>query len=207
MGIYRKTDVTSTVTLDMSRPKKKRAVDDLPLPKPDSVAAFIYPDFKSILKEGCEDFYLPEEAEVRIDKGLEITHPNFRFNIAFGNRSCGEGPERSSPFWPLLIGEVAPDSKTLQSQPLDHVMIECTLKASFDFPEEDIQDFKDYFHFAETIRDHLLHDWDYDRFREKLADPALYTIAAKLDEIIAKMVRPTLLEKVKKQIKGLGKKK
>lgn len=207
LRIERKSLFTSSLPLDLSKPKKKITVDNIPLPQPDSVASSIYPDFKSILKDGYHDFCLPVGAELKIDKveGLQITHPNFNLSVSSGGRTCCLGPEPSSPYWPLLIGEEVPHSKTLESQPLDHATIQCTLKASFDFPEEDVQEFKDHLQFANTIKDQLLNDWDYDRFREKLSDPKLYTLSVKLDEIIAGMNRPSLLARVKKQIKGLTK--
>ena len=73
------------------------------------------------------------------------------------------------------------DRKPIQGQKKMHklyqsIEMECVFKASFSFPEEDIELFNDYYHYANTIKDLLENDWDYDRFLEGLPHYKLYTI-------------------------------
>ena len=68
------------------------------------------------------------------------------------------------------------------------ISMDCEFKATFNFPENDIELFYEYEHFAKTIKDHLENNWDYVHFIKQLPNSKLYSIEEKLNTIMKKLL-------------------
>lgn len=174
--------------VDQSKPKQEISVDQIPLPKADSVLSSVDLDIREILRNEVQfrdqripsgpqghAFYVPEGTELKIGNNLlELEHHDFQIEISLPAWSYGIGPHRSSPYLPLF-GEDA----------TEYVGIECQLSVQFGFPEKDLQNFRHYLHYAKVIEDHLRHYWDWDRFREDMPSSEVFSMTKKLDEILS----------------------
>lgn len=171
---------------------KKISMGDLPKPRNDSIIASLLWDFHKILENiGSLDFCVPLGTELKIqydDKRkkskLSLRHDDFNFNIIFSVSSMGAGlhwihPQRAA----LMDRKPFEEQKKMQNL-YQFIEIDCLFKASFNFPEEDVELFNEYYHYANTIKDHLENDWDYDHFIRELPHFKLYTIENKLNDIL-----------------------
>ena len=61
---------------------------------------------------------------------------------------------------------------------------ECSFRTSFEFPEQDIDLFAQYYHYAQIIKNILKNDWNYDVFLDSIANYKTYTLESKIDRIL-----------------------
>lgn len=170
---------------------KTVSVKDLPKPSNDSIIASLSWDFPKILESaGFLDFCIPSNTELQIqsDKGkkwqLSLKHNDFRFDIIFVFSSMCAGLHFTHPQRAILMDRNPIEGQEKMDKLYQSIEMDCVFKASFNFPEEDIELFDDYYHYANTIKDHLENDWDYDHFIQKLPHHKLYTIDNKLNDIL-----------------------
>ena len=113
-----------------------------------------------------------------------MKHNDFNFSIIFSRSSMGAGLHFTHPLRVVFL-----DRKPIEGQEKMHklyqfIEMDCMFKASFNFPEENVDLFNEYYHYAKTIKDHLENDWDYDYFIRKIPHYKLYTIDNKLNDIL-----------------------
>lgn len=65
----------------------------------------------------------------------------------------------------------------------EHIQLDCEFKTEFKFPESNPDLFDKYYHYAKTIKDILINEWDYQKFIKKLPHYLLYSIDSKLKDI------------------------
>lgn len=194
--IKRALETTSYIPKVKNVSSKKISISELPLPPKGSVIDSLGWNFKEILKSGgSPDFCLPPNSNLAIQFNDEngkkvrllLEHDDFSFSLLFRRSSMGEGLHFSHPMRAVLM-----DNKTLEDGEKIHrlyqfIGIDCEFKATFNFPENDVEMFNQYYHFAGTIKDLLENDWDYVHFIKQLPNHKLYTIDEKLNYIKKKL--------------------
>lgn len=171
---------------------KKISVGDLPKPGKDSMIASLSWDFQKILESiRPSNFCVPLDTklEIRYDNKrkksqLSLRHSNFDFNIVFSVSSMGAGLHWIHPLRAVLMDRKSFEGQEKMQSLYQFIEIDCLFKASFNFPEEDVELFNEYYHYANTIKDHLENDWDYDHFIKELPHFKLYTVENKLNDIL-----------------------
>lgn len=189
--IRRRKGKISSGPIPKSVSSKKVSVKDLPKPSNNSIITSLSWDFSKILESaGFLDFCIPSNTELQIqyDKGkklqLSLKHNDFRFDIIFVFSSMCAGLHFTHPQRAILMDRNPIEGQEKMDKLYQSIEMDCVFKASFNFPEEDIELFDDYYHYANTIKDHLENDWDYDHFIQKLPHHKLYTIDNKLNDIL-----------------------
>ena len=130
---------------------------------------------------GVQEFYVPENTELQIhlDGGrksvLSLKNKDFSIDISFTKFMAGIGLHRTHPRKEAFQDK---DRELFQ-----HIEMNCTYSASFNYPEKDIELFNEYYHYANSIKDLLENDFNYDNFIKTLPNSILYTINNKLDNI------------------------
>lgn len=176
---------------------KRISICELPLPPKGSIIDLLGWDFKEILKSGGPpDFCLPPNSNLAIqfneENGknvkLSLEHNDFNLSFLFRRSSMTEGLHLSHPLRAVLL-----DGNSLSEGEKIHKLfqsigIDCKFNATFSFPENDVELFNDYYHFARTIKDQLEHDWDYASFIKQLPHYKLYCIDEKLNTIMKKLL-------------------
>lgn len=176
---------------------KKISISELPLPPRGSVAASLGWDFEEILKSsGFSHFYLPSNCDLEIqfnqdhEKKVQIflRHNDFNFSFAFRWSSMGEGLHFSHPLRAVLMSNELSGKGDKIQKLYQFISMDCEFKATFNFPENDIELFYEYEYFAKTIKDHLENNWDYVHFIKQLPNSKLYSIEEKLNTIMKKLL-------------------
>ena len=171
---------------------KKISASDLPKQSNDSIIASLSWDFQKILESaGFLDFCIPSNAELQIQYGnkgeksqLSLKHNDFSFDIIFGFSSMCAGLHFTHPQKAILMDRNPIEGQEKMDRLYQSIEMDCVFKASFNFPEEDVELFNDYYHYVNIIKNHLENDWDYDHFIDKLPHHKLYTIDNKLSDIL-----------------------
>ncbi len=167
---------------------RKCTVDDLPMPYEESIINSLSWNFKDVLmKSGFQDFCLPANANIFIERSginsviLDIRHPeHFNINITISKSHMARGLHFTHPLRAVFFGREMDNA-------FQNVEFDCTLSASFKFPEREIELFNEYENYANTIREHLSNDWDWDNFLGNLPDSILYKIENKLDVTLKRL--------------------
>ena len=179
----------STKTMPNRVNSKKILPRELPKVQKNSLIASLSKDFSLIFGlMGVQEFYVPENTELQIhlDEGrksvLSLKHNDFSIDIVFNRFRAGLGLH---PTHPLKEAFQDKDRESFQ-----HIEMNCTYSASFNYPEEDIELFNEYYHYANSIKDLLENDFNYDNFIKTLPNSILYTINNKLDNISRFLSQP-----------------
>lgn len=164
------------------------SVANIPVPGQDTVSGSLSWDFVRILESGVlPDFCVPmgTKLDIQYDKSerkstLIINHKDFTFQILFNSSAIGAGIHFAHPQRQLLINQ-NPDKKI--ERLFQYIEMDCVFNASFNFPEEDVELFNEYYHYAKSIKNHLKYDWDYDNFIDNMPPDILYSIESRLDRM------------------------
>ena len=155
----------------------------------DSLLASLERNFSLVFGlTGVQEFHVPENTDLEIHfyegrkSVLSLKNKDFSIDISFNKFSWGEGAHQTHP---IKEAYQSNDRKLFQ-----HVEMNCTCSASFNFPEDNLELFNEYYHYANTIKDLLKSDFDYDNFIERLPPSKLYTIENKLDAIYKLLSEP-----------------
>jgi len=173
-------------------PQKKILIDNLPdLPK-DSLLSSFSIDIKKILKEiHVPHFFVPLNMELNILKNKEtaryeiiMKHSDFKFIISFNHDLMGIGLDHLHPRRANYLNQYLYEGKKNVNDLFEHIQLNCEFKAEFKFPESNPDLFDNYYHYANTIKDILINEWDYQEFIKKLPHHLLYSIDSKLKDIL-----------------------
>jgi len=195
--IKRVLETTSYIPKVKNMSSKKISICELPLPPKGSVTDSLGWNFKEILKSGgSPDFCLPPNSNLAIqfndENGkkikLSLEHNDFTLSLLFRGSSMSEGIHFSHPLRAVLLGGNSLSEGEKIHKLFQFIGIDCEFKATFSFPENDVELFNDYYHFARTIKDQLEHDWDYAQFIKQLPNYKLYCIDEKLNTIMKKLL-------------------
>lgn len=135
---------------------------------------------------------MPLDTELKIEHGsgkfsrLSLLHKNndFNFNITFNY----SGMSRGMDFPDLDKSYTRNENKKTKLEELwQSIFIDGIFTGSFNFPDEDIDQFNDYKYYSDTIQDILENEWNWDRYIEKIPIYRTYVIDHKLDEILKKL--------------------
>jgi len=164
------------------------------LPEPPIVSSLSL-DFQKIIdKYILPSFSVPLDTELKIEHGsgkfsrLSLLHKNndFNFNITFNY----SGMSRGMDFPDLDKSYTRNKNKNTKSEELwQSIFIDGIFTGSFNFPDEDIDQFNDYKYYSDTIQDILENEWNWDRYIEKIPIYRTYVIDHKLDEILKKLYK------------------
>lgn len=188
----RRKGISSWVPVPKTVASQMISMANIPSPPSESLLSSLSWDFRDILREaGIFDFWMPVGTVINIDyeddgqkAELSLVHKDFHFGITFAFSSMCAGLHSMHP----QKGErMDPDPSAGQNEMFhlyQSIEMESQFNASFNFPEEDVELFNEYYKFAQTIKDHLERDWDYDRFLSKLPHYRIYSIDHKLNDIL-----------------------
>lgn len=154
-----------------------------------------------------EDSYplsVPKQTSVQIIKNMQshnpddsvkvlFKHPSFQFEFIFTCSSINHGIAHAHPHWAIIMDDVESRNKKSFYDFYEHdlyknyqsVTFECSFNASFEFPEKDIDLFDKYYHYAQTIKDILKYDWNYDFFLDSMPDYKTHTLESKIDRVLS----------------------
>ena len=185
---------TSAKPLDKTVNSNKITVNELPVPQKDSVISSLSWDFEQILKKiGHLDFCVPPNTELQIQycnnenkSELSLKHNDFNFNIIFNWSSMSFGIDRAHPVSEALMDRSIETEEKIQ-QLFQSIGIDCTYNVSFNFPEEEVELFNEYYNYANIIKDILENDCNYDQFLKNMPHYKIYTIDHKLNKIMKKL--------------------
>jgi hypothetical protein len=169
--------------------EKRIAPNDIPLPSANSIIQSLSWDFQKIIRRLIFNFSVPAGSEIKIlfpkdyTASLILKSNDFNFDILFGSTyvSRAKGPHWVHPLSAALM-ESEPRNELLR--PFQSIDMSCQYNATFNFPEEDVDSFNNYFYFAETIMDQLKHDLDYNEYIDTLPPKKIFAIESKVDEIL-----------------------
>jgi len=154
-------------------------------------------------RDGNPSFTVPLDTELLIryednlfpKAKLILSHKDFKFEFIFtcSPSAVQPGISHGHPAWAIIenrlkTGAAIYEDKLYKS--FQSIEIDCTFNASFTFPEEDIKLFEKYYSYAETIREILDNDWNYDQFISKLPPNKLYAIENKIDTLLNTLKDP-----------------
>lgn len=193
--IHRHQGMIAAVPMRKKVDYERLSLVDLPEPPKDSLVSRLSWDFRHILERFVlPDFCVPMGTKVEITYSdeelksqLSIINPAFRFDFIFNCSSIGAGLHFSHPLLSAVSNARPEQERKKISRVYQYTEIDCRFDASFRFPEEDVDLFNEYYHYAKSIKNHLKYDWDYDIFLEKLPHNKLYTIDAKLSKLMEKV--------------------
>lgn len=175
---------------------KKISVYELPLPPKYSIVESLGWNFQEVLKSvGFPDFHLPQNCDLEIqfnkDNGknvlLSLKHGDFHFSFVFKRSSMGGGFPFAHPLRAILMVDKSSEVRDKIHNLFQFTGIDCEFQATFNFPEEDVELFNEYYHYAKTIKGILENDWDFSHFIKQLPHSKLYIIEDKLDDILRKL--------------------
>lgn len=162
------------------------------LPEPPIISSLSL-DFQKIIdKYFLPSFCVPLDTELKIEHGngkfskLSLLHKNndFNFNITFNY----SGMVRGMDFPDLDKSYMRNENKNTKSEELwQSIFIDGIFTGSFNFPDEDLEQFYDYKYYSDTIQDILENEWNWDRYIEKIPIYRTYVIDHKLDKILKKL--------------------
>ena len=192
--INRRKGIPNWVPLPRTVASQVVSLKDIPLPPGGSILNELSWDFSDVLREsGVFDFRVPVDTKISIhyNKGqmsrLSMVHKDFRFDITFNFSSMCAGLHSLHP---QRAERMERDPESGQGKMFDlyqSIEMDANFTSAFNFPEEDVELFNEYYKCAGTIKNHLKHDWDYDRFLAKLPHYKIYTIDNKLSEVLDKL--------------------
>jgi hypothetical protein len=169
---------------------KEFSVDDIPKPNKNSILSQLTWDFSLVLHHIIfQPIYLPDGTTIEIrseNKGysskLLFTHSEFNFTITFNFSSTSPGLYSSHPYAILQSEQISSDDSNPRKY-FQYIDIDGRFDASFEYPEHNIDSFKDYYHLANSIKEILQNEWDFDNFSQELPPKEFYSIEAKLENI------------------------
>ncbi len=171
---------------------KKISIGDIPKTQSNSMIASLSWDFQKILESiGFLDFYVPSDTELQVQydnegkqSQLSLKSNDFNFNITFRFSSMGAGLHFTHPIRAVLMNRKPIEGQEKMHDLCQFIEMDCVFKASFNFPDEHVELFNEYYRYANTIKNHLENDWNYDHFIEGLPHNKLYVIDNKLNDIL-----------------------
>jgi hypothetical protein len=165
-----------------------------------------FDDLAKIHNASVEDNYplcVPKQTTIQIVKNMQshnpddsvkviFKHPSFQFEFIFTCSNIAPGLAHAHPHWAIIMDDLENKDEKKFDDFYEHdlyknyqsVTFECSFKASFEFPEQNIELFDKYYHYAQTIKDILKHDWNYDIFLDSMPDHNTYTLESKIDRVL-----------------------
>jgi hypothetical protein len=162
-------------------------------------------DFKSLLKKSnFSTISLPKNTKIEIEfnnmsSNLTFRHPDFNFVFYFSTSSAGPGLFGGHPFHENThpINEIIyPVSHDIMSRHhklngmFRYIDLDCVFNTTFEFPENDIESFQNYYGFGENIQNILKNDWDFDTFIQNYPSQEIFSIDNKLTEVLKCVNKP-----------------
>lgn len=180
---------SSAISIDV--PKKRILINELPDPSNDSLLSSLSIDIKKILeKMSFSHFFVPLNMDLNILKDDEIAcykimmkHDDFKFIISFNFDMGGIGLDHLHPRKATYLNQYLYEGKENINDLFENIQLDCEFKTEFKFPESNPDLFDEYYHYAKTIKDILINEWDYQKFIKKLPHYLLYSIDSKLKDI------------------------
>jgi hypothetical protein len=170
----------------------KIAVDEFPKPDKNSILSQLSWDFSLVLKDIIfHSICMPEGTKIKIlseNKGysskLQLSHDEFNLEIDFQFSSTSPGLYPAHPYRNLYFKSINNRLHEENSHQLfQYIDFDGTYEARFEYPEQNIDSFNDYYHLANSIKEMLQSEWDYDTFSKELPSREIYSIDSKLDSI------------------------
>ncbi|OLS23287.1 MAG: hypothetical protein HeimC3_26280 [Candidatus Heimdallarchaeota archaeon LC_3] len=128
------------------------------------------------------DFHIPRNAQISIefDKNksiIVISHPDFIFKLHFFFSRWSRRIDDSHPRAFILLNEFGQEF-------IHHFRFDCKFEASFNFPDQNVESFQDYYIYAKSIKELIQIYWDYELYISNLPNSKLYNIEYKIDKIL-----------------------
>ena len=147
---------------------------------------------KIVDKYFFSSFCVPFDTEIKIEhesgklSKLSLLHKNndFNFSITFNYSGMVRGIDFPDYDKSYMRNE---NINTKLDELWQSIFIDGIFTGSFNFPEEDLEQFYDYKYYSDTIQDILENEWNWDRYIEKIPIYRTYVIDHKLDEILKKL--------------------
>jgi len=114
---------------------------------------------------------------------IVMKHDDFKFIISFNYDKGGIGLDYLHPRKATYLNQYLYEGKENINDLFEHIQLDCEFKTEFKFPESNPDLFDKYYHYAKTIKDILINEWDYQKFIKKLPHYLLYSIDSKLKDI------------------------
>lgn len=118
-----------------------------------------------------------------------LKHEDFKFEFKFKASSVNPGLPSTHPEWEAIkVKNEGRWQKVQENEKIyknyNTLVIDGSFRASFNYPENEIEDLEKYYQYAEDIKNILDIDWNYDRVLEQLPHQKIYGIEAKVDMIL-----------------------
>ncbi len=180
----------SSRAISTNVPKKRIQINELPTLPNDSILSKFSIDIREILDEvSFREFFIPINMDLNIFKkktvGYEIImeHEDFKFIISFNFDMWGLGLDQLHPRRATYLNQYLYEGKENINDQFEHIQFDCKFNTEFKFPENNPELFDNFYHYAKTIKDILLNEWDYQKYIKKLPHHLLYSIDLKLKDI------------------------
>ena len=176
-------------------------VDQLPKPDSNSILSQLSWDFSSVLEEYMHrSICIPNRTKIKILSGnrylskLLLTHNEFTFEIDFQFSSTSPGIYSAHPFHDAYENSMCNfNGKEDSHQKFQYIDFDGNFEARFEFPEQNPDSFNNYYRLANTIKEMLQDEWDFDTFVKALPSREIYSIDSKLNDILARLERKSKL--------------
>lgn len=152
-------------------------------------------DLKRLLSEHWDNhpYMVPEDTEVQIiypEHGYRSTiifkNPKFRFEIHTGMLSSGSGLNETNPHRRIIMERYPEVSKQL----LEQVRFYDgwgEFISTFEFPENDFEDFDMFYHYSNTIKDILSYEWDIQEKLSQFPHNRILEMDSKISDILEEL--------------------
>lgn len=180
---------------------RKISLHSIPIPENTLISKLPF-DLEKVLKMSVGEMMIPPNAEVKVQfsgftKSVLGIYKEDAFSIEIGF-SVGQwtvGLPLPSPLrYKYQRIDIPFEKRDLKKRRKfeDEIASSCirtTFKADFSFPDVNDPHFSEHFEYGKTILNELEHDWNWDRFLDKLPHGKLFSIEDKIDEILWRLKR------------------
>ena len=166
-------------------PARKITLDDLPKLSDKSILGKLSQKFTEFFDIWTfKDFFIPPETDIIAGNGfLKFKNVDFEFIFEFPSYGGGAG---MSEYQIVDTFNTEFEGKNAYADCF-HANFSGYFYARFILPEKNFELYREYYLYAETLREIIKKEWDLDKFIEKLPQRILYSIEDKVEKILDKL--------------------
>lgn len=190
MNVKRRKGKTTWIPNRQLEKIQKITVNEIPKPGKDSILSQLSWDFSLVLNNTIhQSICMPEGTKIKIfsenngfSSKLILSNNEFNFEINFQFSFWSVGFHSAHPYAGLFSNNSTVEANDFQGG-IQNLDLDGKFEARFEYPEQNIDFFNEYYQLANSIQDILQNEWDFDTFSNGLPAQEIYSIDAKLTNI------------------------
>jgi|GEM_PF-2931673 hypothetical protein len=135
-------------------------------------------------------FHVPPDTTVSIERShrsyseIKFLNPNFCFEIRIAMLGMGTGLHHKNPDYQIELDKYGRDAERNAREKYVYFDGAGYLRGTFDTPMYDIEKFKRYTHYFDTIKKILNKGWDFNNIINGVPERSIRTMHSKIDDIL-----------------------